>query len=185
LSFSATDKIEMDDATLIAAVADGDHHALRTLFDRHAPWVAARLRRVMPANAVEDVLQETFVAVWRGSGRYSGEGAGEAWIWGIARRQAALWVRKHGRPMANLDDEDARMTADPAAIAIRNADLEMALASLGPQGDPQRELVRMIYVEDRSVAEVARMLRVPPGTVKSRLFAARKRLREALLGGRL
>ena len=139
----------------------------------------------MPPDAVEDVLQETFVAVWRGSGQFSGEGSGEAWIWGIARRQAALWARKHGRPMANLEVGDARVTADPAAIAIRNADLETALASLGPQGDPQRELVRMIYVEDRSVAEVARLLSVPAGTVKSRLFAARKRLREALVGGRL
>ncbi len=174
----------MDDATLIAAVADGDHHSLRTLFDRHAPWVAARLRRVMPADAVEDVLQETFVAVWRGSSKFSGEGSGEAWIWGIARRQAALWARKHGRPMANLEDGDARMTDDPAMIAIRNADLEKALASLGPHGDPQRELVQMIYVDDRSVGDVAHALGIPQGTVKSRLFAARKRLREALLGGR-
>ncbi len=40
---------------------------LRELFDRHAPWVAARLRRTMPAHAVEDALQETFIAVWRGA----------------------------------------------------------------------------------------------------------------------
>jgi RNA polymerase sigma-70 factor (ECF subfamily) len=172
----------MDDATLIAAVAGGDQHALRTLFDRHAPWVAARLRRVMPADAVEDVLQETFVAVWRGSGGFNGQGSGEAWIWGIARRQAALWTRRRGESWAPLDLEDSRLSEDPTGTAIQNVDLDRALATLGAEGDPQRELVRMVYVDGRSVNDVARALDIPPGTVKSRLFAARKRLRDALAG---
>ena len=172
----------MDDTTLIAAVAAGDHHSLRTLFDRHAPWLAARLRRVMPASAVEDVLQETFVAVWRGSGKFNGEGSGEAWIWGIARRQAALWAKRRGETWAPLDLVDSRQSEDSAATAIQNVDLDRALAMLGAEGDPQRELVRMVYVDGRSVNEVARALNVPPGTVKSRLFAARKRLRDALTG---
>jgi RNA polymerase sigma-70 factor (ECF subfamily) len=51
----------------MAAVAAGDDSALHELFTRHAPWLAARLRRLLPADAVEDVLQETFIAVWRGS----------------------------------------------------------------------------------------------------------------------
>src|SRR6202451_4231585 len=52
----------------IAAVAAGDDTALRELFSRHAPWLAARLRVVLPAADVEDVLQETFLGVWRGGG---------------------------------------------------------------------------------------------------------------------
>jgi len=78
----------MDDDALIAAVARGDDVALRELFQRHAPWLAARLRGVLPAAEVEDVLQETFLAVWRGAGRYRPGSAG-GWLWGIARRQAA------------------------------------------------------------------------------------------------
>ena len=172
----------MDDATLIALVAGGDHRPLRTLFERHAPWVAARLRRVMPADGVEDVLQETFIAVWRGSGSFTGQGSGEAWIWGIARRQAALWARRRGGAWASLDIEDARIAEDPTGIAIQNVDFDLALATLGAEGDPQRELVRMVYVDGRSMNDVARALDIPPGTVKSRLFAARKRLRDALTG---
>lgn len=172
----------MDDATLITAVAAGDHQSLRTLFDRHAPWVAARLRRAIPADAVEDVLQETFVAVWRGSHKFTGEGSGEAWIWGIARRQAALWARRRGAAWAPLDPEDSRLSEDPTATAIENVDLDRALATLGAEGDPQRELVRMVYVDGRSIRDVARTLDIPPGTVKSRLFAVRKRLRDALTG---
>jgi len=55
----------MDDDELIAAVARRDDVALRELFQRHAPWLAGRLRGVLPAAAVEDVLQGTFIAVWR------------------------------------------------------------------------------------------------------------------------
>jgi len=60
----------MDDDELIAAVAAGDGTALRELFTRHAPWLAARLRAALPPPDVEDVLQETFLAVWRGARAY-------------------------------------------------------------------------------------------------------------------
>jgi RNA polymerase sigma-70 factor (ECF subfamily) len=171
---------EMDDVALVAAVASGDHIPLRSLFDRHAPWVAARLRRTLPPDAVEDVLQETFIAVWRGAGGYGGSGAVGAWIWGIARRQAALWARANGRPEAVIEAGEGE---DPAVAAIRAADLERAFDSLGSDAAAGRALVRMVYVEDRSVVEVAERLGVPPGTVKSRLFHLRRRLRQALEGG--
>jgi RNA polymerase sigma-70 factor (ECF subfamily) len=62
----------MDDDELIAALAAGDDTALRELFARHAPWLAARLRAALPPPDVEDVLQETFLAVWKGAGGYQG-----------------------------------------------------------------------------------------------------------------
>ena len=86
----------MDDDELIAAMADGDDTALRELFARHAPWLAARLRPILPAAEVEDVLQESFLAVWRGARGYRPEGSPGGWLWGITRRQAALWLRRRG-----------------------------------------------------------------------------------------
>src|SRR5215471_14511870 len=86
----------MDDDDLVARVAAGDDAALRELFGRHAPWLAVRLRAVMPAADVEDVLQETFLAAWRGAGGYRPQGACGGWLWGIARRQAALLLRRRG-----------------------------------------------------------------------------------------
>ncbi|MGH2531094.1 MAG: RNA polymerase sigma factor [Thermomicrobiales bacterium] len=171
----------MDDDDLIAAVAKGDDTALRSLFERHAPWLAARLRRTLPADVVEDVLQETFLAIWSGAGRYHGDGAVGAWLWGIARRQAAMWARAHGRPIPEIAPTTVSAD-DPAARAIRTVDLATALAALGPDGAEQRELIRMVYDEDRPLAEVAESLGIPHGTVKSRLFKARHRLRAALLG---
>jgi RNA polymerase sigma-70 factor (ECF subfamily) len=175
----------MDDE-LIARVAAGDDTALRELFSRHAPWLAARLRVMLPAADVEDVLQETFLAVWRGAGGYRPEGAGGGWLWGIARRQAALWLRRRGQASSliqALAQPAMAGAGDPAEVALSRADLAAAVEALGPAGGPEREVWRLLYVEDRPVAEVAELMGVPAGTVKSRAHRARRRLRAALHGG--
>ena len=175
----------MDDDGLIAAMAAGDDVALRELFSRHAPWLAARMRVVLPAADVEDALQETFLAAWRGAGNYRPGGAAGGWLWGIARRQAALVLRRRGPAAVVLPAvlaADWRQPSDPAEAALSRADLERAVASLGPPGCPGREVWRLMYVEDRPVAEVARLMGVPEGTVKSRAHRARRQLRAALRG---
>jgi RNA polymerase sigma-70 factor, ECF subfamily len=175
----------MDDDALLTAITAGDDQALRTLFERHAPWVAGRLRRAMPAVAVEDVVQETFLAVWRNASSYQGTGEAGAWVWGIARRQSALWARRNGRSdqMLHLDELfDQPAGDDPAVAAAQRGDLERALATLGPADDPRQALVRLVFIEDRPLAEVARRLGVPMGTVKSRVFAVRRQLQAALRG---
>jgi Sigma-70 region 2 len=122
-SASLRNREEVDDDILIARLADGDDTALRVLFSRHVPMLATRLRAVLPAADVEDVLQETFVGAWRGARRYRSEGTVGGWLWGIARVQAALLLRRQGQAGLSLSDVDAverRTGADPAdAIALR------------------------------------------------------------------
>jgi RNA polymerase sigma-70 factor, ECF subfamily len=183
----------MDDDALITAVAGGDDIALRELFTRQAPWLAARLRTVLPAAEVEDVLQETFLAVWRGAARYRPElGSVGGWTWGIARRQAALWLRRRGPdglPLPALAGPDGQPSGaaaslaelgDPAEAALQRAELAAAVAALGPAGGPQRETWRLMYLEDRPVGEVAELMGVPVGTVKSRAHRVRQLMRAAL-----
>ena len=176
----------MDDEELVAAVAAGDDTALRELFCRHAPWLAARLRSVLRAVDVEDVVQETFIGVWRGAAGYRPDGPVGGWIWGIARRQAALLLRRRGPAALDLPavgPVDARHAGDPAETVLSRAVIAEAVAALGPDGSPEREAWRLMYVEDRPVAEVAELLGVPVGTVKSRAHRARRLLRLALRGG--
>jgi RNA polymerase sigma-70 factor (ECF subfamily) len=173
----------MDEDDLITAVASGDEIALRTLFERHAPWIAARLRRLLPTEAVEDVLQETFLVVWRAAGRYADRGEVGGWIWGIARRQAALRHRKQGHAASDViwDDHLQQTDAtDPAMTATNRTDLASAIATLGPEEGPTRELVRLFFIEERSLADVAAVLGIPVGTVKSRIYAVRRQLRLVL-----
>jgi RNA polymerase sigma-70 factor (ECF subfamily) len=175
----------MENDDLIRAVAGGDDAALRELFVRHATWIAARLRAVLPAADVEDVLQETFLGVWRGAAGYRADGAG-AWLWGIARRQAALLLRRRGRDeavLASLATDDLAHRADPADAVIDRLDLAEAVRALGADGTAHRETWRLIYVEERTVAEAAELMGVPAGTVKSRAHHARARLRAALRRG--
>ncbi len=183
----------MDDDALIAAVAGGDDTALRELFARHAPWLAARLRTVLPAAEVEDVLQETFLAVWRGAARYRPDlGTVGGWTWGIARRQAALWLRRRGPAelllpaLTSPDGPPAGSLAsptdlgDPAEAALRRAELAAAVSTLGPAGGARRETWRLMYLEDRPIDEVAELMGVPVGTVKSRAHRVRQLMRAAL-----
>jgi hypothetical protein len=112
----------MEDDELIAAMVGGDDTALRELFERHAPWLAARLRPILPAAEVEDVLQESFLAVWRGARGYRPEGSPGGWLWGITRRQAALWLRRRGPDGCRWPPWPARPAAAlacPGVTAVR------------------------------------------------------------------
>jgi RNA polymerase sigma-70 factor (ECF subfamily) len=169
----------MDDDELIANLAGGDDTALRELFIRHAPWLATRLRAVLPPSDVEDVLQETFLAVWKNARTYRPQGQAGGWLWVIARRQAALLLRRRGPATGPLVDA-ARADEDPAEAALARVDLDAAASTLQ---SPEREVWRLMYVEDRPVAEVAELTGVPQGTVKSRANRARRLLRTALGGG--
>lgn len=183
-----------DDGDLLARVEAGDDAALRELVFRHTPWLGARLRCVLSAADAEDVLQETFLAVWRGAGGFRTQGEVGAWLWGIARRQAALFLRRRGPfgllaapaevlVAAAAESATAAAGGDPAQVALTRAELAQAVAALGPPGSADREVWQLMYVEDRPVAEVARLMGVPPGTVKSRAHRVRRVLR-GVLGGR-
>ncbi|NUS12779.1 MAG: sigma-70 family RNA polymerase sigma factor, partial [Streptomyces sp.] len=71
---------------------------------------------------------------------------------------------------------------DPVESVLARTELAAALAVLGPQGSPEREVWRLLYVEDQPVAQVARVMGVPQGTVKSRAHRVRRLMRSALVG---
>jgi RNA polymerase sigma-70 factor (ECF subfamily) len=173
----------MDDDELIARLARGDDGALRELFSRHAPWLAVRLRAMLSADDVEDVLQETFLAAWRGAAMFQARESAGGWLWVIARRQAGMWLRGRGPGEAGAQELAGLPAAqDVAQAAVARADIARARESLGRDGGPDREMWRLLFVEDRPVAQVAALLGVPAGTVKSRAFRIRRQMRRALAG---
>jgi RNA polymerase sigma-70 factor (ECF subfamily) len=113
--------------------------------------------------------------VWRGAASYRSEGAAGGWLWGIARRQAALWARRNRAPELRPPPPQA----DEQAGALTRIELDAAVAALS---EADRRLWRLMYEEDRSVAEVAAAMGIPEGTVKSRASRARRLLRAALGG---
>ena len=171
------------DAELLTAVADGDTGALRVLYERHAPWVAVRLtRRCNDADAVADVLQDTFVAVWKGARSYRGDGEVAGWLWGIAIRRLVSRLRKRGSsnelPTADLDLVSEPGIEEQLLVGIEYGDLPSALATLSPQ---LRAVLQATVLDGLTTREAAQLLGVPENTVKTRLHRAKAQLRIRLM----
>jgi RNA polymerase sigma-70 factor (ECF subfamily) len=169
------------DRDLLARAASGDEGALRALYEEHAAWLHARLRRrCSDREVVADVLQDTFVAAWRGANRFRGDGDVAAWLWGIAVRR--LVSRRRRRTWAvgpALLDRDAVDVAaeEQVLLAVEYADLGSALAKVSPE---LRTVLQATVLDGLSTREAATLLGIPEGTVKTRLHRARVRLREEL-----
>lgn len=85
---------EQDDSVLLGLVAEGDMGALRQLYDRHAAWLHVRLmRRCNDSDVVLDVVQDTFVTLWKDARRFRGDGEVAGWLWGIAFRRMVSRLR--------------------------------------------------------------------------------------------
>lgn len=175
---TATDRT---DEQLVADVAAGDRDALRELYDRHAGWLALRLgRRCSDRDTVDEVLQDTFLAVWRGASGYRGTGAVGAWIWGIAIRRLVDRLRRRPRAVVPLDDRhDEVLTPaeDHVLVGVEHGDLGGALRRLSPE---LRAVVQATVLDGLTTREAGRLLGIPTGTVKTRMMRARAQLREAL-----
>jgi RNA polymerase sigma-70 factor (ECF subfamily) len=171
------------DADLVAAVGDGDRGALRELHARHAPWVAARLRRrCSDGDVVAEAVQDTFVAVWKGAGRWDGRGEPAAWIWGIAIRRLIGVLRARGRwaPVAEergAGGDLAIGAEEQVLLGVEHGDLAAAMAGLSPE---LRAVIQATVIDGLTTREAARLLGVPAGTVKTRAMRAREQLRGAL-----
>lgn len=172
----------LSDAQLVAAIADGDRVALRELYVRHQPWLTARLRhRCSDPDVVAEAVQDTFVAVWRGAGRWSGTGEPAAWIWGIAIRRLIGVLRHRSRwsPVANRVSETSTVTTaeDVVLFGISHGDLAGAIDGLPVE---LRAVVQATILDGLTTREAAHLLGIPTGTVKTRMMRARIQLRGAL-----
>jgi RNA polymerase sigma-70 factor, ECF subfamily len=175
-----------DDAALLRAVARRDEQALGELYDRHAGWLLARMRRRCgSADAVDQALQDTFLALWQQAGRYRGAGGVPAFIWGIGIRRLVDAVRGDSRPARALAlvqqnsraDDLVRSAEDEVLLGVAYGRLGDALTRLSPE---LRAAMQATVLDGLTCAEAARLLGVPEGTVKSRCYRARIELREAL-----
>ena len=168
------------DELLLQAVAAGDRRALETLYRRHAPWLVLRLsRRCADPGLVEEVVQDTFVAVWRGAGRYRGTGEVPAWIWGIGIRRLIDRLRRRPAPEVRREASESLIISaeDEVLVGVEHGDLGTALGRLSPE---LRAVVQATVLDGLTTKEAATLLGVPQGTVKTRAARARQELREAL-----
>jgi RNA polymerase sigma-70 factor (ECF subfamily) len=172
---------DVEDPALLALVAGGDLGALRMLYDRHAPWLAARLnRRCNDADVVADVLQDAFVGIWRGAGSWRGDGEPTAWLWGIAARCLLARLRRRRALLVPLDftPSPREMSAeDRVLLGVEYGDLGLALRRLSPE---MRSVVQATVLDGLTTRETSRLLGIPENTVKTRLHRAKAQMRTYL-----
>jgi len=164
------------DRTLVSRVAEADEDAFREMYDRFADRVFRYAFTLLRHEHLsEEVAQETMVAVWRGAKRFQGRSKVSTWIFGIARNKAFDMMRreKRGDRTPDLD----LVTPDPAASLLRAEAVSGAMETLP---EPQREVVFLTFYEGLSYGEISGILGIPEGTVKSRMFHAKRKLAEVL-----
>ncbi|WP_305788409.1 RNA polymerase sigma factor [Symbioplanes lichenis] len=174
-----------DEEELVRRVARGDRQAFDEFYRRTSPWLTVRLRRrCADEDVIADVLQETYLAVWRAAGGFAGSaasGSAVGWVWTIAANRLVDAFRRRARhnqpPPVALADPAAPAAEEEALAGRVGQDLELALLRLPAD---LRLVLRAMVLDGLSVRETSVLLGVPEGTVKTRARRARIALREAL-----
>jgi RNA polymerase sigma-70 factor (ECF subfamily) len=178
-----------DDLELVAQCRGGSQRAFQALVERHhAAAYRVALRIVRSERDAEEVAQDAFVAAWAGIRDFRGDSAFTTWLYRIVVRRAldraASLRSRRAREAPFADAEPGRVEGiamvSGVEVAPASRRLESLLASLT---EAQRTVIALFYYEDQPVREIARILSLPEGTVKTHLARARAALRDGWLRG--
>jgi RNA polymerase sigma-70 factor (ECF subfamily) len=168
---------------LVERLRSHDEAALFELYVGYGRRLFAHAVRLTGSpDRAEEVVQDSLLAAWRTTGSYRGEGSVLAWLLGIVRNKSLNAIRRRAPVTTTLDEVAEIPAAAPrpdvqAEARERDGRVRAAMARLSLE---HREVLDLVFFQGLSLAETASVCGCPVGTVKSRLFAAKSRLREAL-----
>jgi RNA polymerase sigma-70 factor (ECF subfamily) len=174
------------DEALMKAIAAGDQSAMRTLYLRHNASVFRFIARILnDAGRAEDLVSEVFIDVWSQADHFQGRSQALTWILSIARHKAlSALLAQRRRGIAEIDDTAMELIEDTSdtpeqMILVQDcsAQLRTCLALMSRE---HREIIDLVYYQEKSVEEVAEVIQMRKSTVKTRMFYARKRLAQLL-----
>jgi RNA polymerase sigma-70 factor (ECF subfamily) len=175
-----------DDAPLVARLRSGDVSAFAEAYDRHHVHVRAFARRFLGDDATaEDLVQETFLALAGAVGRFREDSSLQTFVLSVALNHARRHLRAARRrrlAAARLANEPLPAMESPDIGVSRTQLAAVLLRALDALPIDQRAAVVLCDVEDRTSAEAALIVGAPEATVRTRLFHARRKLREILAG---
>jgi RNA polymerase sigma-70 factor, ECF subfamily len=170
----------VENEILVLRCQEGDIAAFEQLVKRWQERLWRHAWRLTgDENAAWDALQEAWIAISRGLRRLAEPAAFSAWAYQIVGNKCRDWLRRHRRQrqLDELHGAEVQESYEPAQEPEQYANLRDALAQLS---GPDRAIISLRYEDGFGTAEIAAILGIPEGTVKSRLFHARKRLRNYL-----
>ena len=171
------------DHQLLERIAGGEREAFEALYASYASRLFGfALRVTRDPDLVDEVVNDTLLAVWRSAARFGGRSQPSTWIFGIAYRKAlrALAGRRRREPTIELPDSrrDDRPGAD--VVLERRESLSVVTGALRKLPAEQRAVVELTFLHGLSYKEVAEAIGCPVNTVKTRMFHARRKLHDAL-----
>jgi len=178
----------LEDAALLARVGDGDEAAIEGLYQRYGGACFALARRILgDAQLAEDVVQQVFLALWKGAGYDPARGAVSTWLLSMTHHKAVDSVRREGARRRRMAGEQAMLELEaagpgPDEVAWSRLRAELTRDALRQLPAEQREVLLLAYYGGYTQREIADMTGLPLGTVKSRTLTAMRRLRERLSG---
>ncbi len=172
----------------LRGVAAGDADALGRLYDRHAARLLGYARSIVGPDGAEEVLQDVFVAVWQKAHTFEQRSLVSTWLYMVTRRRALNHLR-HRRPTPIDPHELVGVGRDVGAVstgiedeAIARLSLDQLLVALDHLSAHHREVLVLCFIDDLPYGDVAEILSIPVGTVKSRVSTARAKLLTRLNG---
>jgi RNA polymerase sigma-70 factor, ECF subfamily len=182
-TYTACNDGACDDVQLLRKIARGDEDAMAAFYREHGQIVLAQVLLVTGERVLaEEITQDTMLAVWRGAGSFRGESSARSWVIAIARRQTRDRLRT--RRLRVVDDaflaDQPGPGPGPEVTALDRAELAEVMAAIRELAAPHREVLGLAFGSGLSLPEVAGVLEIPVGTVKSRLTAARSALSRTL-----
>jgi RNA polymerase sigma-70 factor (ECF subfamily) len=168
--------LEADDADLLTQIGGGDRQSLEQLYRRHGPSLVAFLTRLLNDHQMaEEVVQDTFLAVWNGA-RFDGRARARTWLVAIAIRQAGSRRRKRRFPVGTQPKDLVSDDPSPEDAALITLEVDQLVVDLAELTRIQREVLLLAFAEQLTHSEIAEVLGVRLGTVKSRLHGAKRAL---------
>jgi RNA polymerase sigma-70 factor, ECF subfamily len=170
---------------LMEKIAGRDELALAALYKRLSRMVYAfALRRLSEPVAAEEVVVETMFEVWKGAPKFAGRSLVTTWVLGIARHKAMDKLHVRGGEVCEPLGDEAEAVSDESPSAyemLANKQLAGQVSlCMDALPDEQRECIHLVFYEDSPLAEIAAIQACPENTVKTRLFHARRKMKECL-----
>jgi RNA polymerase sigma-70 factor (ECF subfamily) len=173
-----------DDGRLIGRICCQDSRAFEQLYRSYYPRLTRFLSNILRrAPLVEEVLNDTMMVVWTHPDRYNGKSKVSTWIFAIAYRKALKALRRHDDPVEDKLAE-TRPSPEPGPeqqLGSREVQ-KMLLSAIGELSTDHRTVVDLTYFHEIGYREIAEIMNCPVDTVKTRMFHARRHLKNRLPG---
>ncbi len=174
-----------DELTLLRRVAAKDRKAFEALYHLYYRRLFGYLLKITRrAELVEEVLNDVMLAIWKGAASFDGRSRPSTWIFGIAYHKAlkALARQSHQEPGDETERPEPVDQEEPESLAVRRELATVLGRALGALPPDQRAVVELTYYYGLAYQEISEIVGCPVNTVKTRMFHARRRLREMLPG---